>query len=303
MQPDSARQESATRTREIEELTNLYFIHPLAARLTPFLAQVGVKPNWVSFTGMSCGILAGFAYYHYQDIRYAAGGFVLMVAWHILDGVDGQLARLTNSQSEFGKIIDGIADNVTFAAVYLGLGLSMSQTGSALVWLIIALAGAAHSLQAASYEVQRQEYDFWGWDKQSAELKSTDKLRRENQPRSFVQRMIYGLGLSYVRMQHLAARVDPEFREQLAGALAARPDDAQAIRRRYRESFSSLVRGWSAMSSNYRTIAIFVCAALKIPLLYFLIEILVLTPLTILMIRRQKTKCRAFSRFLNQQAP
>jgi 1L-myo-inositol 1-phosphate cytidylyltransferase len=28
-----------------------------------------------------------------------------MVAWHILDGVDGQLARLTNSQSEFGKVI------------------------------------------------------------------------------------------------------------------------------------------------------------------------------------------------------
>lgn len=48
-----------------------------------------------------------------------------MVVWHILDGVDGQLARLTNRQSEFGKVIDGLADNVTFVSVYFGLGLAL----------------------------------------------------------------------------------------------------------------------------------------------------------------------------------
>jgi phosphatidylglycerophosphate synthase len=300
--PDSNRNESSTRTREIEELTNLYFIHPIGARLTPLLARIGVSPNTVSFTGMACGILAGWAYYHYQDIRYAVAGFVLMVAWHILDGVDGQLARLTNSQSEFGKVIDGIADNVTFLAVYLALGLALSQSEGAWVWLIIALAGAAHSLQAASYEVQRQEYDFWGWDKKSAELKPVDTLRQENRPQSPVQALVYGLGQSYVRMQHLAARVDPGFRTRLAGSLAARPERAEKIRRQYRESFSSLVQAWSVMSSNYRTIAIFLCAAFNIPLMYFLIELAVLTPLTMLMLRRQRSKCRAFSNFLDQQA-
>jgi len=296
------QEESSRRTREIEEFTNLYFIHPIAARLTPHLARMRVSPNAVSITGMGCGLLAGWAFYRFEDIRYVVAGFVLMLAWHVLDGVDGQLARLTNSQSEFGKIIDGFADNVTFAAVYIGLGLALSQSLGAWVWLLVALASVAHSLQAAAYELQRQEYEFWGWDKKSAEFKSIDTLRAENHPRSPIQRLFYAVGQRYVRTQQMAAQVDNQYRDKIASTLAAHPDRAQVIRRRYRETFASLVRTWSICSSNYRTFLIFLSAASGLPQLYFFIEILVLTPLTLLMIKQQKIKSREFSRFLDQQA-
>src|SRR5258708_30390652 len=46
------------RTTEIEEITNLYFIHPLASRLVPFFAQMRFTPNAVSVTGMLFGILS-----------------------------------------------------------------------------------------------------------------------------------------------------------------------------------------------------------------------------------------------------
>lgn len=294
--------ETTRRTREIEEFSNLYFIHPIAARLTPLLAALRISPNAVSVTGMICGMLAGWAYYHFQDIRYAGAGFGLMITWHILDGVDGQLARLTNSQSEIGKVIDGIADNVTFASVYLGLGLALYQTQGAWVWLIIVLSGVAHSLQAAAYEVQRQEYDFWGWDKKSAELKSVETLRRQHPSQSFAQQIVYALDCSYVRIQHLAARVDLQYRDKITSTLSSQPQRSDLIRRQYRDTFSSLVRTWSIMSSNYRTILIFTCVSFNLPLLYFFIELFVLTPLTLLMIRYQKVKGREFSRFLDQQA-
>ncbi len=294
--------ESSRRTREIEEFTNLYFIHPIAARLTPLLARMRVSPNAVSFAGMGCGLLAGWAYFHFEDIRYAVGGLLLMVAWHILDGVDGQLARLTNRQSEFGKIIDGVADNVTFAAVYVGLGLALAQSQGAWAWLLIAMAGAAHSLQAAAYELQRQEYDFWGRDKKSAEFKSIETLRAETRPCSLLQRLLYGLGHCYARTQQMAAQVDNQYRDRIASTLAAHPERAQAIRRRYRQTFSTLVRSWSVLSSNNRTFLIFLSAALNIPQLYFFIELLVFTPLTMLMVRQQKIKSREFSHFLDQQA-
>lgn len=296
------RTESSRRTREIEEFTNLHFIHPLAARITPVLARLRVSPNSVSITGMSCGLLAGWAYFHYQDIRYVVGGFLLMLIWHVLDGVDGQLARLTNRQSELGKIIDGVADNVTFAAVYVGLGLALSQSQGTWVWLLIAASGAAHSLQAAAYELQRQEYDFWGWDRKSAEFKPIEMPGTENQPRSLLQRLAYGLEYCYVRIQGLAARVDHQYRGKIASALAMHPDRAEAIRHRYRETFSSLVRSWSICSSNYRTFLIFLSAAFNVPQLYFFIELFVFTPLTMLLIRQQKIKSLEFSRFLDREA-
>lgn len=295
--------ESSTRTREIEEFTNLHFIHPVGARLVPLFARLGVSPNAVSLTGMGCGILAGFAYHRYLDIRFAVAGFVLMVVWHILDGVDGQLARLTNRQSEFGKVIDGLADNVTFVSVYFGLGLALGRSEGPGVWVLIALAGAAHSMQAATYELQRQEYDFWGWGKKSAEYKPVERLRSENQARTPVQKLVFALGVSYAGMQHRVSGVNLEYRCRIAESLATQPDRAPLIRQRYRDTFAGQVRLWSVMSSNYRTLAIFVCAVLGVPLLYFLIELLVLTPLTLLLIRQQKSRSREFALLLDRQVP
>jgi len=295
--------ESSTRTREIEEFTNLHFIHPVGARLTPLLARLQVSPNAVSLSGMACGMLAGWAYHRYEDVRYACLGFLLMVVWLVLDGVDGQLARLTNRQSEFGRIIDGIADNVTFVSVYLGLGLALAPDHGPWVWALLALAGTAHSMQAATYELQRQEYDFWGWGKKSAEFKSVEALRREQQPRSLLQQSVYSLGQSYARWQFRVSGVDPDYRRKVAAALVAQPDRAPQIRERYRQTFARLVRTWSIMSSNYRTLAIFVCTLTGVPLLYFVIELLVLTPLTLLLIRQQKSRSREFSRLLDRQVP
>src|ERR1700712_971344 len=185
--------EPVRRTSEIEDFTNLYFIHAIANRLTPVLARLHVHPNAVSVAGMVFGISAGFAYFRYQDTGYAIAGFVLMIAWHVMDGVDGQLARLTRTQSETGKILDGICDYVTFTAVYIALALRLSQQHGNLVWVLVIAAGICHAVQSAAYEVQRQEYDFWGWGRKSKELLRPDAMPREVPAASPAQRFS-GLG-------------------------------------------------------------------------------------------------------------
>ena len=156
--------EPVRRTSEIEEVTNLYLIHPAAGFLTPVFARLGISPNAVSLAGMGFGLLAGFAYYHYQDPRYATLGFLLMIAWHVMDGADGQLARLTHAQSELGKILDGTCDYVTFVAVYSALAAAVSRQSGEWVWALAIAAGVSHAVQGMAYEAQRQEYNFWGWD-------------------------------------------------------------------------------------------------------------------------------------------
>ncbi len=285
--------EPVARTSEIEELTNLYVIHPISSRLALLLARLHVSANAVSFAGMACGIIAGISYYHYQRPIFTIIGFFLMVMWHVMDGADGQLARLTHSQSELGKILDGICDYVTFTAVYAGLALTLSRQLGDWVWAVVIVAGACHAVQAAAYEVQRQDYNFWGRGQKSAELLDPS-LSAGHAAASPVQRVADRLHRIYARVQLLAAGIDPASRQALAAALRLQPEHDAAIRRRYREVFAPTVRRWSVMSANYRTLGIFIFSLLQLPLFYFYFEIFGFSAILVGLLYWQRARYRQF---------
>ena len=251
----------------------------------------GIKPNAVSLTGMACGIFAGFAYYHYHNLVAAIIGFGLMIVWHVMDGADGQLARLTNTQSEFGKVLDGICDYVTFISVYIALGLAMARQDGAWVVLIVVLAGACHAVQSAAYEAQRQNYVFWAWGRGSP-VATSGPIAQKRKPGLFA----WLLGM-YESVQGLVGS-DIGFNQALLAKLGASPA-ADAIRARYRARFAPGLRHWSILSSNYRTLGIFICALLRVPLLYFVFEIFGFSVILILLARRQTSRAAGFIAELN----
>jgi phosphatidylglycerophosphate synthase len=279
--------EPIRRTTEIEEITNLHFIHPLASRLVPFFARLGLTPNAVSIMGLLCGILAALAYYHYADLRFALTGFALMILWHVLDGADGQLARLTHSHSYFGKVLDGISDSVTFLAVYTALAIALSRTHGDWIYALVALSAVCHAVQSASYESQRQEYEYWGWGRKPQEPPPRDSPQRGSDGRSatrwlfdFLHRLFFG------RLSFPTAGISRKFRESMATALQRQPGQAALIRQRYRETLAPQLRGWSILSANYRTLGIFIAALFKAPEYYFGFEIIGFSAVLALLIRR-----------------
>src|SRR6202047_1492324 len=237
------------RTTEIEEITNLYFIHPLASRLVPFFAQMRLTPNAVSITGMLFGILSAFAYYRYADLRFAITGFVLMIAWHVMDGADGQLARLTHSHSYFGKVLDGISDNVTFLAVYTALAISLSRQYGNWIYALVAISAVCHAIQSASYEKQRQEYEYLGWGKKPQEPppRNSPERGRDGPPVirwlfDFLHRLFF-VGLSFP-----PEGITRKFRASMAAALQSDSATAASVREQYRETIAPQIRGWSILS-------------------------------------------------------
>lgn len=288
--------EPTRRTSEIEEVTNLYLIHPISAWLTPKFAALGIPPNAVSLAGMAFGLSAGWAYSHYQAIAWTIVGFLLMVAWHVMDGADGQLARLTNAQSETGKILDGICDYVTFIAVYVGLAIALGREQGGWIWPVVIASGGAHAVQSAAYEMQRQAYNFWGCGRKSAELA---KLGAAPQQGSGVFDLLYRF---YVRIQYLTAGVNVTFHERLDAALVGHPDRAEAIRAHYRAVFAPSVRRWSILSANYRTLGIFLAALAGRPLYYFWFELVGFSLILALLLARQAARCRLFLRDLDRLA-
>ena len=273
------------RTYEIEDPTNLYFIHPISARLVPIFAKHGIKPNTVSLAGMGSGILAGIFYHFYTATWCAVLGFVLMFAWHVLDGADGQLARLTKSYSELGKVLDGICDYVTFTAVYVGLAMAMSAAMGGWVWALVALSGAAHAVQSAAYEMQRQDYNFWGWGRASAALPKLD-IKPQG-----IAGHLHNL---YTRLQLRASGGAAEFHAEFAGLLIANPSREASLRAAYRESFAPVIRRWGVLCANYRTLGLFFAAFIKLPMLYFGFEILGFSAILFILLEAQKVQYRAF---------
>lgn len=294
--------EPVRRASEIEEFSNLYFIHPLANRLVVVFDRLGFTPNLVSLLGMACGLASGWAYYHYRDPRYALGGFLLMLGWHILDGADGQLARLQNAQSEFGKIIDGICDYTTFISVYVGLSLALSRDYGSSIWLLTVPAGVCHAMQAAAYEVQRQEYNSWGLERRSALLPRLDSILRTDDRPGPAQRVMRRLYWVYVWMQYRVSGSTEQIRVRVEEALASHPAQAEQIRSEYRRIFAPSVRHWAILSSNYRTLMIVALAMAKMPVLYFAFEIVGLNLIVWVLSRRQVALFRVLDAALPRPA-
>ncbi len=273
--------EPVRRASEIEEPTNAWFFQPLSTAIVPFLARLHLTPNMVSVAGMVFGAAAAFFYAHYA-VRpaWCYIGFALMLLWHVLDGADGQLARLTNSQSEFGKVIDGICDYVVFIAVYLGITWAASNHHGPWVWALMLAAGAAHAIQAGAYETQRQMFDFWALSKKSAEVPAPDSKPKPG--------LFAGLAYGYGRMQFRFSGLTRGYFDALYAFAAHKPEAMPAMREAYRRHFAHTVHKWGIMCANYRTYAIFIACVIGHPLWFFIWEVAVLLPLHLLLVAQQR---------------
>ena len=279
--------EPVKRATDIEEATNRWFFHPISTAIVPVFARLKITPNMVSLAGMASGVCGALLYRHYaESTAWVVAGFFFMCLWHVLDGADGQLARLTNSQSEFGKIIDGLCDYAVFATVYIGLGLQLMPHYGPWIWALIVGAGVCHALQAGAYETQRQLFDYWALAKPSAAMathKSSGFAGTLNHLYSSVQRQVSGFDQSLY--DALQSHINP------------------GLRASYRAHFAPTVHSWSIFCANYRTFAVFLCCLFKRPEVYFFIEAAVLTLVHILLVHKQKRWNQDFrSLFLNSKS-
>lgn len=85
--------------------------------LLTFIAQLGITANTLTVASLFVAIAAGILFAFHKPIL---GAWVLLFAG-FLDGVDGELARITGIQSPFGGFLDSICDHCGDFALYLGL--------------------------------------------------------------------------------------------------------------------------------------------------------------------------------------
>ena len=153
------------RPRELQDTLNHYLYHPLAWQLARLLAPTPITPNMVSVLGAGCVVAAAFAYTQLTWPVSAALGMFLHMSWHVVDGADGDLARMTGRSSPIGEMVDGLCDYLSHAVLYIALGVLLVG-GTGLIsgwqaWVLVIFAGLSHAIQANHAEVQRRQYQYW----------------------------------------------------------------------------------------------------------------------------------------------
>ena len=96
-----------------------YLNRPISTRITMALAPLRIPPNFLTAVILAVGVWAGWSL---SASRALVGG-LLTQAVSILDGVDGETARLHDRTSRFGAKLDALCDRMVDAAIIAGLWL------------------------------------------------------------------------------------------------------------------------------------------------------------------------------------
>lgn len=128
----------------------------LSARVTVRLARYNWLRPWMITVGSTgFGVLAGAAFA--GGLGWLAG--LLGGISQVLDGVDGQLARITGRESRYGAFMDSVLDRYTDGAMVIGVVVYVLHLPLSLPPWLVLLAGSAAVIGSnlVSYSSARAE--------------------------------------------------------------------------------------------------------------------------------------------------
>ena len=95
-------------------------IDPTLDRVGRWLAVRGVTPNVLTLLSFAVGLLAAVAI----ALHVFWLGLVLILASRLGDGLDGSVARASNSQTDFGGFLDIVLDFAFYGAIPIAFALA-----------------------------------------------------------------------------------------------------------------------------------------------------------------------------------
>ena len=137
---------------EFEGFVDRYFNRKLSRWFTRVFLVLGLSPNVITMIATVIGLLAaaGFGIGTYSAGILAAALFQLAA---VIDCCDGEVARLTFTESPFGAWLDIAMDNVVHMAIFGGIAIGAYQRVAAQdeAWIPLALGAAAIVGNALSF--------------------------------------------------------------------------------------------------------------------------------------------------------
>ena len=197
----------------INDPIDTYIWEPISFFFAKRMAKRHWSPNVATWISMIVGV-AGGVLFAFHNIWMNVAGAILFLLAIIFDCSDGQIARLNNCGSLYGRMFDGFCDGVVYFAAYAGLAVhcmfdnipfTETQWGWWIFLIAVPVCAWFHSRQARIADYYKQVY-MWivGLHSElsrSEELEAQYKDDKDSNKLSFINKISFKSYISYTKQQ------------------------------------------------------------------------------------------------------
>jgi phosphatidylglycerophosphate synthase len=285
--------ESTHKSRETEETLDVIFYRPLGYLMALASMKAGITPNAVTIFSIFVGVIAGHFFY-YDNLSLNLIGILLLIWAEALDSTDGQLARMTNNKSMYGRILDGFGGNMWFVSIYIHLILRLVNSANPSVIIIFAVTcGISHSMQSAMADYYRNLYMLIVFGNDKSEIETSDKLNRKYKQlswrKNFGKKLLMRLYVNYTFEQEFISPAAYSLLNMLS-TIKSVPENISA---EYRFQNRKMIKYYNILTTNTRMIVLFISTLAGYPVLYFVFEATVLNILLLYVVKVQEKNSRS----------
>ena len=112
--------------RDTEGFMSRHFERPVSLAVSRRLADTAVTPNQMTLVSVAIGLFGALFFLSQRPALQTVGALAFLLH-SILDGCDGELARLKLQESRFGGVLDFWGDNVVHAAIFGCMAIGWSR--------------------------------------------------------------------------------------------------------------------------------------------------------------------------------
>jgi phosphatidylglycerophosphate synthase len=123
---------------------------PISLQIVRRLASTAVTPNQITIASAAIGLF-GAPFFLSEFWLWQTVGALLFLTHSIVDGCDGELARLKFQESRWGGVLDFWGDNVVHIVTFACMAAGWSLSAAALWPLLLGAAAALGNLGSAAF--------------------------------------------------------------------------------------------------------------------------------------------------------
>lgn len=283
MLPNKLTIEKTLKSKDTEEFLDIIFYRPLGYVSALIFNKIGFTPNGITILSIFVGVIAGHLFY-YNNLTINIIGIAFLVWADILDSADGQLARMMNKKSMYGRILDGFGENLWYISIYIHLCLRLINDGqSYTVFLVAIVCGISHSLQSAVADYYRNFYLFFVYDKKRSEISKSQKLQKGYQElswsKNFARKFLMRVYINYTIEQEFLSANSLKLLNYIS--LMYNDQVPTTISVEFKKQNKKLIKYCNILTSNTRMIVLFISILAGNLWLFFIFEATVLNILLV----------------------
>jgi hypothetical protein len=284
---------STYKSDDTEEYLDKVFYRPIGYWVALLSRAMKISPNGITIFSIFVGLGAVYCFYFHDPLRLWLGIF-FMVSAELLDSVDGQLARMTKSYSNIGRILDGVASNIIYVGIYTVLSIRLINEGYP-VWIpaISLLALISHSLQGQFADFYRNCYLQYAEKDTHWELQPIEKTRNDMKNDTLLyKKILFWFLYQYTFTQMLITREYQKLIKLIQRFGNHIPDEFYS---EYKQLNKPNIKYYNILTSNTRMIALIIAMIFSYPLAFFGFEIIVMNLLMFYVAGKQNAYAKALS--------